>query len=100
MVIDCFAFCLAMHSAVIVKYSGVNGGLNHALEWVRGRLETVIIVGNVNVSLYGLPPRRAFVITVIRYLWSPLIINTEHELHKSNEFLFVLFVLFVFVKKK
>lgn len=51
MIIDCFAFCLARHSVVMVIYIGVNGGLNHALEWARGRLETVIIVGNVNVSL-------------------------------------------------
>lgn len=51
MVIDCFAFCLAMHSAVMVIYSGINGGVIHALGWAHGRLETVIIVGNDNVNL-------------------------------------------------
>ena len=51
MEINCVPFCLAMHSAVIVKYSGVNWDVIHDLEWARGRLETVIIVGNVNVNL-------------------------------------------------
>ena len=51
MEINCVPFCLAMHSAVIVMYSGVNGGVVHDFEWARGQLETVIIVGNVNVNL-------------------------------------------------
>ena len=51
MEINCVPFCLAMHSAVMVIYSGINGVVVHALEWARGRLEMVIIVGNVNVNL-------------------------------------------------
>ena len=39
MVIDCFAFCLAMHSAVMVIYSGINGVVVHDLEWAHGWLE-------------------------------------------------------------